>query len=312
MPLPRVSRRDAALMSLSAALTGGLGRAARAADLPLITRAVPASGERLPVIGIGTNRYDVSSTAEIADRRAVLARLPQVGGSVVDTAPLYGRSEEVIGDLVSSLGNRDRLFIATKVIAHDAVSGEASLAHSLKVLRTARLDLMQVHNLMGVEVMLPLLREWKQAGRIRYTGITTSNPGDHPRMMQYMRDLKPDFIQVDYSLGNRGAADAVLPLAQQLGIGVVANTPFGGRRNAASVFARVAGKPLPSWAADIQVASWSQFFLKYVVGHPAVTCVVPGTTTSAHLEDNAHASRGTLPDAGLRRKMEQLWDGLPG
>ncbi len=311
MSLPRVSRREAALLSLSAALLGGTTRG-RAADRAVITRPIPSTGERLPVIGIGTNRYDVSSAQDIAERKAVLAQLPQLGGSVVDTAPLYGRSEEVIGEIVAGLDNRARLFIATKVIARDPASGEESLAHSLKVLRTARLDLMQVHNLIGIEVMLPLMRQWQQSGHIRYTGITTSNPGDHPRMMDYMRSLKPDFVQVDYSLGNRGAADTVLPLAQQLGIGVIANTPFGGRRNAAEVFARVADKPLPSLAAEIQVTSWSQFFLKYVLSHPAVTCTVPGTTGVAHLVDNLHAARGPLPDAALRRKMEQLWDSLPG
>ena len=309
--MSRVTRREAALMSL-AGLVGGISLRAGAADLPLLTRPIPASGEHLPVIGVGTNRYDVTNAADLADRRAVLSQLPQLGGSVVDTAPLYGRAEAVIGELVAGLGNRDRLFLATKVIARDAGSGEASLASSLAALRTQRIDLLQVHNLITVETMLPLMRQWKQAGRIRYTGITTSNPEDHPRMMDCMRRFKPDFIQVDYSLGNRAAGDSVLPLAQQLGIAVIGNTPFGGRRNAASVFARVAGKPLPPWAADIQVASWSQLFLKYVLSHPAVTVVVPGTTQTAHLQDNTPAGRGAMPDASLRKKMEQFWDGLPG
>ena len=312
MPILRVSRREAALMSLSTVLLGAVARGAGGPNPPPITRPIPASGEHLPVIGVGTNRYDVSTAADLLELKQVLSRLSQLGSSVVDTAPLYGRSEAIIGDLSAALGNRDRLFLASKVIAHDTASGEASLANSLKVLRTPRLDLLQVHNLLNVETMLPLLQQWKQAGRIRYTGITTSNPDDHPRMMEYMRRFKPDFIQVDYSLGNRGAADAVLPLAQQLGIGVVANMPFGGRRNAANVFARVADKPLPPWTEDIQVTSWSQFFLKYVVSHPAVTCTVPGTTSVMHLADNTLAGRGSLPDAALRRKMEQLWDGLPG
>jgi aryl-alcohol dehydrogenase-like predicted oxidoreductase len=158
--------------------------------------------------------------------------------------------------------------------------------------------------------MIPVLQAWKKAGRIGYFGITTSAPNAHAQMMDYMKRLPMDFIQVDYSLANRGAADQVLPLAKDKGIAVIANSPFGGRRAAASVFGQVAGKPLPDWAASIQVSSWSQLFLKYVISHPAITCTVPGTTTVGHLEDNLAAAHGTLPDAALRQKMEALWDSL--
>jgi aryl-alcohol dehydrogenase-like predicted oxidoreductase len=312
MSLSRMNRRDALLAALSlgagiavsrTALSAGAGGAA-------ITKAIPSSGQKIPVIGVGTNNYNVTDADEITARRGVLDQLPMQGGAVVDTAPLYGQAEQVIGDLVASLHNRERLFLATKVMTPDAKVGEASMEESLRRLKTQRIDLMQVHNLIGVETLIPVLQEWKKAGRIGYYGITTSNPGEHGRMMDYMRRLPMDFIQVDYSLANRGAAQEVLPLAAQKGIAVIANSPFGGRRSAASVFGQVAGKPLPDWAASIQATSWSQLFLKYVVSHPAITCTVPGTTTAAHLQDNMAAAHGTLPDAALRQKMEALWDGL--
>ncbi|HEY6457061.1 MAG TPA: aldo/keto reductase [Steroidobacteraceae bacterium] len=298
-----------------AALAVGAGmaisRTARAAGTgSALTKAIPSSGQRLPVIGVGTNNYNVTDTDEVAARRAVLEQLPMQGGAVVDTAPLYGQAEQLIGDLVAGLRNRERLFLATKVIARDARAGEASMEESMRRLKTQHIDLMQVHNLIGVEAMIPLLREWKKAGRIGYYGITTSNPNEHGRMMDYMRRLPMDFIQVDYSLANRDAAQAVLPLAVQKGIAVIANSPFGGRRAAASVFGQVAGKPLPDWAAGIQISSWSQLFLKFVISHPAITCTVPGTTTVGHLADNMAAAHGTVPDAQLRQKMAALWDAL--
>jgi len=195
MPLPRMNRRDALL----AALTLGAGMAVSRAALPTstgatVTKAIPASGQRIPVIGIGTNNYNVTDADELAARRAVLEQLPRQGGAVVDTAPLYGRAEEVIGDLVAGLHNRDRLFLATKVMTPDVKAGVASMEASMRRLKTQHIDLMQVHNLIGVEAMIPVLEEWKKAGRIGYYGITTSNPREHPRMMDYMRRLPMDFI----------------------------------------------------------------------------------------------------------------------
>ncbi|MGC1460332.1 MAG: aldo/keto reductase [Steroidobacteraceae bacterium] len=311
MTPPRMNRRDALL----AALTVGAGMAVARTALSAspgatLTKAIPSSGQKVPAIGVGTNNFDVTDAEEVAARRGVLEQLPMQGGAVVDTAPLYGRSEAIIGDLVAGLHNRDHLFLATKVMTADAKAGAASMEESMRRLKTQRIDLMQVHNLIGVETMIPVLQEWKKAGRIGYYGITTSSPRQHGQLMDYMRRLPMDFIQVDYSLANRSAGDEVLPLAQQKGIAVIANSPFGGRRAAASVFGQVAGKPLPDWAATIQVTSWSQLLLKFVVSHPAITCTVPGTTTVGHLEDNMAAAHGTLPDAALRQKMEALWDGL--
>jgi aryl-alcohol dehydrogenase-like predicted oxidoreductase len=308
---PRLNRRDALLAALTVGAGMALSRTAVAAGpAAALTKAIPSSGQKVPVIGVGTNNFNVTDADDIAARRAVLEQLPMHGGSIVDTAPLYGRAEQVIGDLVDALHNRDRLFLATKVMTPDPKAGEASMEESMRRLKTQHIDLMQVHNLVGVDAMVPVLQEWKKAGRIGYFGITTSAPGQHGQLMDYMRRLPLDFIQVDYSLANRGAGDEVLPLAQQKGIAVIANSPFGGRRAAASVFGQVAGKPLPDWAGSIQVTSWSQLFLKFVVSHPAVTCTVPGTTTVGHLEDNMAGAHGTLPDAALRQKMEALWDSL--
>ena len=306
--LLRLSRREALAAGL-AALSLRIASSADAPDksLPLITKAIPSSGEKLPVIGLGTNNFNVTAPEEVAARRAVLARLPDLGGSVVDTAPIYGRSESLIGEIVAGLGNRARLFLASKVMARDAEAGKASLEESLRRLKVDRLDLMQVHNLVGVEALLPLLQEWKKAGRIRYLGITTSSPSQHPRMLEIMRSQALDFIQVDYSIGNRGAADEVLPLAHARGIAVLVNVPFGGRRGG-NAFSQLDGRKLPEWAAEIDVTSWAQFFLKYAVSHPAVTCAIPGTTSVDHLEDNQRGGRGRLSDAALRTRMEQFWD----
>jgi diketogulonate reductase-like aldo/keto reductase len=307
----RMNRRDALLAALTVGAGMSVSRHLFAATAgATMTKAIPSSGQKIPVIGVGTNKYDVDAADAIAPLHGVLEQLPMLGGSVVDTAPLYGRSEGVIGDLVADLHNRERLFLATKVMTADPKAGEASMEASLQKLKTQHIDLMQIHNLVGVEAMIPVLQEWKKAGRIGYFGITTSAPNAHAQMMDYMKRLPMDFIQVDYSLANRGAADQVLPLAKDKGIAVIANSPFGGRRSAASVFGQVAGKPLPDWAAGIQVSSWSQLFLKYVISHPAITCTVPGTTTVGHLEDNLAAAHGTLPDAALRQKMEALWDSL--
>jgi diketogulonate reductase-like aldo/keto reductase len=211
---------------------------------------------------------------------------------------------------VADLGNRDKLFLATKVISRDpdGADGKASIEESFRRLRTQHIDLLQVHNLAGVEQMIPVLQALKQARRIRYCGITTSNPAQHPRMMELMRRYPLDFIQVDYSIDNREVAGSVLPLAQERNIGVLINTPLGGRRGVGSVLGRVASRPLPDWAAEIDAHSWAQVCLKYVVSHPAVTCALSGTTQLKHLDDNMRGARGRLPDAAMRTRMEKYWD----
>lgn len=310
-----LTRRDAVKAGVAAALgaaCGSLGATAQTPQaLPLITRPIPSTGERLPVIGLGTNAYSASTPEQMAPLRAVLERMRQLGGRVIDTARVYGRSEAVIGELVESLGSREAFFIATKTpIGGDFSSPQAVFDVSFRALRIERLDLMQIHNMAGVKELMPVFEKAKAAGRVRYIGMSTSEDGQYGAMMAAMRTYPLDFIQVDYSIDNRSAAP-VLDLAGERRMAVLINVPFGGRgRGAAAMFGRVRDRDLPEWAAEIDAASWAQVFLKYVVSHPAVTAAIPGTTQVRNLEDNQGAGRGRLPDAAMRRRMEQFWDSL--
>lgn len=312
----RLTRRDALKSGVAAAAGVILARplAAIAQDLfelPLITKPIPSTGEALPVIGVGTNAYSVEGEEALAPIREVLERLPQLGGKVIDTARVYGRSEQVIGELVEAIGNRDRLFLATKTpIRGDVSDAEGTLAVSFEALRTDVIDLMQIHNLHGIPELMPAFEQAKEAGRIRYIGISTSTDDQYDGILDAMRRYPLDFVQIDYSIDNRSAADRILPEAQERGIAVIANTPFGGRFNAASLFGRVRDVALPDFAAEFDASSWAQVFLKYVVSHPAVTVAIPGTTRLDHLLDNQGAARGRLPDAALRAEIERFWDSL--
>jgi aryl-alcohol dehydrogenase-like predicted oxidoreductase len=301
-----VTRRT--LFQLGIAAVIGKSQLAFAEKPALITRAIPSTGEKLPVIGLGTNRYGVTAAAEVGARREVLRRMPELGATVIDTAPAYGQSEEVIGRLLSELKNRDRVWLATKVTAPEgrAADGRKMLDESFRRLRTERIELVQVHSLQGVREMLPVLREQKKAGRLKYTGVTTSRDAQYSELLEVMRREQLDFIQVDYSIADRNAADKVLPLAADRGMAVLVNLPLG----RGSALAKVKDKPLPEWAAQIDAASFSQLFLKYVISHPAVTVAIPGTTKVEHLEDNLGAARGRLPDAEMRRRMEKWFDAL--
>ncbi len=272
---------------------------------PLILRAIPSSGERIPVIGIGTaRRYDVATEEAKPPLLDVLRRLPELGGKLIDTAPSYGAAEGVVGELVEKAGNRSKLFLATKVSVRgtDASEGVKQMEASFARLRTDYVDLMQVWNLGGTEVLLPVLRDMKSAKKIRYIGVTTSSERQYAALEQLMQKEPLDFIQVDYAVDNREAADRILPLAKDKGIGVLINLPFGRSR----VFQSVLGKPLPEWTKEFEATSWAQVFLKYIVSHPAVTCVIPGTATMAYLMDNQGAGRGALPDEVMRKKIEAL------
>lgn len=274
--------------------------------LPVITKPIPSTGELLPVVGLGTNQYSVTAPEEIAARREVLQNFPQLGAKVIDTARGYGESEVVIGNLLKELGNRDKIFLATKTpIRGDVAPGDAELQLAFQRLQTDRIDLLQIHNFNGIDTLFPRLLEWKQAKKIRYVGITTSTDEQYPQMLDAMGKLKLDFIQVDYSIDNRGAEEKILPLAKEKGIAVLINVPLGGRRG--SVLTKVSGKPLPAWAADYDATSWAQLLLKYNISHPAVTAVIPGTTKIAHLKDNQLAGRGRLPDAAGRKRIEEFW-----
>ncbi|MFZ9708361.1 MAG: aldo/keto reductase [Steroidobacteraceae bacterium] len=306
---PRLDRRTALQLAVASALITPMGWAA--SGDALIRKSIPVSGEPLPIIGLGTNNYSPTTDTERADRRAVLERLTALGASVIDTAPAYRESERTLGELIGEIGNRSKIFLATKVTSAGGTreEGIAMLEESMRRLRTSTIDLMQVHNLVGAEVLLPLMRDWQQQRRIRYVGITTSRAAQYPEVARLMRSVPLDFVQLDYSIANRGAAEQLLPLAAERKIAVLVNLPFGGRRDG-NLFAQVRNISLPPVATDIGATSWAQFFLKYVVSHPAVTCAIPGMTKVTNLEDNLGAARGTLPDAAQRRAMEIAWDAL--
>jgi aryl-alcohol dehydrogenase-like predicted oxidoreductase len=318
-PVPALTRRrllgivaGAGLALAPVPLPARAGASSVARQTALLTKPIPSTGERIPVIGIGTSRrYDVgNSEAERAGLREVLRGFTSHGGSVVDTAPSYGRAESVVGDLVAELGVRDRLFIATKVGSggRGVEAGLAEMRRSLERLRTSALDLLQVHNLAGADAMLPVLREWKREGRIRYLGVSTSVDRQYDALAALMQREPLDFVQVDYAIDNRSAADRILPLAADRGIAVLTNLPFGRGR----VFRAFGDRPVPEWAAELGIASWAQFALKYVVSHPAVTCAIPGTATPAYLADNLGAARAPLPDEPTRRRMAALVEEAAG
>ena len=311
----RLSRRDFARAGagLTAGLAlGGLGSLAKAQGaVELITKPIPSTGERLPVIGLGTNQYSVDTPEAMAPLQEVLETMAEAGGKVIDTARVYGRAEEVIGELLQRTGLREHFFIATKTpIFGELGDPDEELQTSFDQLRVDTIDLMLIHNLHGLDVLMPAFIKAKEQGRVRYIGMSTSVDNQYEAQMEGMRKYPLDFIQVDYSLGNRTAAEAILPLAQERGMAVLANTPFGGRRQASSTFATVADVPLPDWAAEFDASSWAQVFLKYVVSHPAITAAIPGTIRPTHAIDNQGAGRGRLPDAAMRAEIEKFWDAL--
>ena len=306
-------RRRLVLASASLAPTlvaaGWLPTRALAQAAPLLRKKIPSSGEEIPIIGLGTaRRYErVGTEAERATLRETLRRFGALGATVIDTAPVYGEAEEVVGALVEGLGLGSKLFLATKVSTGGGrEAGLEQIEASFRRLRTSRIDLIAVHNLRGTEIHLPTLRELKQAGRIRYVGITTSFDRQYADFEATMRRERLDFIQVDYAVDNRGAGERILPLAAERGMAVMINLPFGRGR----LFAAVRGKELPPWAAEIDCRTWAQFFLKFVVSHPAVTCAIPGMARPEYVADNLGAAHGRLPDAALRRRMESFIDAI--
>lgn len=277
---------------------------------PLIQKKIPSSGETIPIIGVGTaRRYEaVKTDAEKAPLRETIRQFESLGGKVIDSSPTYGTAEAVVGELVEGLRVRDSLFLATKVSLREVgrAEGLKQIEASFKRYRTDRIDLIAVHNLRDTDTQLATLREMKQAGRIRYVGITTSFPKQYGEFEQVMKKETLDFIQVDYALDNRETGQRILPLAADRGTAVMINLPFGRGR----LFKAVQGKGLPDWAKEFDCQSWAQFFLKYIVSHPAVTCAIPGMAQAKYVVDNLGAARGRLPDAATRRRMEQFIDGV--
>lgn len=300
----KITRREWLSMTAGAgaAAMGGLG--SLQADGSLIEVVVPSSGVRLPAVGIGTVGFRGDpGTPEMQRYRQTLEAFHRAGGRLLDTSPNYGNSEEVLGRLLAETGLRDRVFMATKVDREDAAEGRERMAGCFERLGPP-IDLMQVHNLRGTEAQLETLFAWKSEGRIGHVGVTTHRVGQHGEVEEVMRKHPLDFIQVNYSLADRAAAERLLPLAQDRGVAVLVNRPFG----KGQLFAAVSGPELPDWAVDIDCSSWGQVFLKYVISHPAATIPIPGTTKPHHAEDNAGALYGRLPDGKLRAHMEAFFD----
>jgi aryl-alcohol dehydrogenase-like predicted oxidoreductase len=304
----RITRRRAIEAGASIGVAAALGTStAFAQGRAMITKTIPSSGEKIPPIGIGTNRYGVgTSEEERAPLRATMARFVELGGKVMDTASIYGTSEVVIGDLAADLGIRDDLFISTKTDIRGQVRGETGLQNAMTRLKSDMIDVMLVHNLVNAGTEIPVMREWQQDGRFRYIGASISTLDQFDQMEAFMRDNDVQVVQFNYSLGDRKAAERLLPLAADRGIAVMVNVPFGGGRS--SHFDVVGERPLPDWAAELDAATWSQFFLKYIISHPAVTCAIPGTRRVEYVDDNFGAAFGRLPDAALRRRQEELFD----
>ncbi len=303
-----ITRRDFNKAGLGAISLAAFGGTAFAGPETLIKKAIPSSGEMVPIIGLGTNRYGVGDDAQ--KRRvlsAALKRFHELGGTVIDTAPQYRSSESVLGDLIADLGIRKDLFIATKTDQRGGAEATAAqMRDSQGKLKTEVFDLMQVHNLINWQEALPVMREWKQEGLVRYIGVTTSRSNQYEEFERMMRQEDLDFIQINYSLEQREAAKRILPLAADRGMGVIINRAFGGGR----IFEKVGGQTLPDWAQEFGSESWAQFLLKYAIGHPAATLSIPGMTKLHHIDDNFGAARGRLPDADERKLQEAFYDSL--
>jgi diketogulonate reductase-like aldo/keto reductase len=303
----RISRREAALLiarsstGLLLAQTTLTAQPPKLEKGPLLQRAIASSGELLPVIGLGSWQvFDVGpGTDERRPLEEVLFRFVALGGRVVDSSPMYGRAEQVIGDIAAKLGLHAALFLATKVWTTGKEEGVASMERSFARLQTKKLDLIQVHNLIDARTHLATLRSWKEEGRVRYIGITHYASSAYSEVAKLLRSEKIDFLQINYSLGEPEAEKEILPLAQDRGVAVLVNRPFGG----GDLFSRVRQKPVPEWAVEFDCDSWAQFLLKWIVSHPAVTCAIPATANVHHLEDNMQAGIGRLPDTTQRRRM---------
>ena len=290
--------------SLGLLLAGKQSFADTASRDDVLRRPIPSSGERLPVVGLGTYQsFGVGQKAAERDPlKQVLELLTEYGGSVIDSSPMYGTSEQVIGDLSNALSLRPKLFMATKVWTSGKDAGIAQMRESFRKLRVNVMDLMQIHNLLDWRTHAKTLAGWKEAGTVRYTGITHYHSGAYARLEDIIKTKAFDFVQLNYSIVEREAENRLLPLALDSGTAVIVNRPFA----AAGLFSRVRGKTLPAWAADFDCESWAQFFLKYIISHPAVTCAIPATSKPKHLVDNMGAGYGRLPDQATRKRMREL------
>jgi aryl-alcohol dehydrogenase-like predicted oxidoreductase len=305
----RFSRREVLALGAAAGAAAALrGTPSFAQAGPVLQRAIPRTGERLPVVGLGTAIvFDIGEdAARRAERRQVIEKLLEGGGRVIDTAPSYGTAEVVVGELLAAMGARDKVFLATKVRVAGREDAVAEMQASQRRLKSERFDLMQIHNPRAdaaeTGAQLALLREWKARGVFRYAGVTHFREEANARLIDLMQREKLDFVQVNYSMAERSVEERLLKVAADTGTAVLVNLPFARGK----LFAAVRGRALPDWAAEFGATSWAQFFLKYILANEAVTCVIPGTDKPEYMLDNLNAGRGRLPDAGTRRRMVEL------
>lgn len=305
------SRREAlaGMAAAGAALLLDPSSSAAQNDIKMILeRKIPSTGELLPVVGLGSwQQFDVGTgLAERAPLKEVLKTMQENGGKLIDASPMYGRAEQVIGDLATELKVNDRLFLATKVWTTGKQEGIDQMNASLQKMRRKKIDLMQIHNLQDWETHLKTLKDWKAVGKVRYIGITHYTDASHSRLEQIVKSESIDFVQFNYSIRSRNAEKSLLKTAKDKGVAVIINEPF----EQGALFRAVKGKQLPGWAADYDIQSWAQFFLKYILSNNAVTCVIPGTSDVKHLADNLAAGQGRLPDETGRQKMLEWIAGL--
>jgi diketogulonate reductase-like aldo/keto reductase len=295
------------LLGMLGVSAGGLPLTA-VASTAMLKKAIPSSGQQIPVIGMGSSRtFDTGSdTASYTRLTEVLLAFFDQGGTVIDTSPMYGRSEQVLGDLLVTVRNRESLFMATKVWTEGRDDGIAQMKESMRLLRVPVIDLMQIHNLLDWRVHMETLMEWKKKGLIRYIGITTHRGFDHDQLAYVMENHPIDFVQLSYSIANRKAEQRILPLASERGIATMINRPF----MRGSLFQHVKGQSLPAWAQEFDCHSWAQFFLKFVVSHPAVTCSIPATSKVHHMVDNITAGYGRMPDERERKRMFEYYTSI--
>ena len=288
----------------AAAAAGLAPRSVAAASAPMLRRPIPSTGELLPVIGLGTWRgFDVGPGPEARrPLREVLAVLAEAGGTVVDSSPMYGASEAVVGDLLAESDGRGRTFLATKVWTRGREAGLEQMRQSLALLRTERIDLMQVHNLLDWQTQLASARRLRDEGRVRLVGVTHYTSSAYAELEAVMRSERLDAVQVNYALDDRAAERRILPLAADRGMAVIVNRPFGG----GGLLGSLSRRPLPPEAAELGCGSWAQLLLKFALGHPSVTCVIPGTSRAEHMRDNAGAGAGPLPDARQRDGLARI------
>ncbi|MBC8088210.1 MAG: aldo/keto reductase [Phycisphaerae bacterium] len=313
-----VSRREFVGIAAGAGATLGLNPQLLAAlqQGQLIKRAIPSTGEMIPVIGLGSSATfsSVARTEEVSALKAVFQAMADRGATVFDTAPSYGASEEVAGRIVNELGLANKMFWATKVNAAgrgaataDPAAARAQIERSFTIIKKPKIDLMQVHNLSDAPGQLPIAHEFKKAGRVRYVGVTTTSDNQYGQLETFMRNEPLDFIGIDYAVDNRGVEEKILPLAAEKKIGVLVYAPFG----RTSLFRRAAGQQVPEWAKEFDATTWAQFFLKWIVSHPAVTAVTPATSQAKNMIDNIGGGIGRLPNAATRKRMQDLVDALP-